>query len=393
MSTINDEWSRYLQSQSQFSIGTHMAMNPICSSPAVCMSDDESEDCETIRNMCGELNISTKTKVLYLNMRDFDITELFWNLPVTEYWKPEECIVKKQMKIISDTPEQYNVLVERLKTVPYYTETIIKQINNPSARRVKFNDQRKITVGISKKDIMNCRGKVKKAFDNCFAVIIRFNYHGTFREIHVKIFATGKLEIPGILNAEILELVRNMILRLFRPYLSETLDFVDTDTEENVLINSNFNCGFYINREKLYAILRSEKYGIETSFDSCIYPGIKCKYYFNNELPFDIAVQRGTISREDHGVKMSELNDMNKYTEVSFMIFRTGSCLIVGNCTEKILQFIYQFIRNLLIDEYSNIHTITEESTVKPKTAKLRKKNVSISNAYYSELTSVTPIM
>ena len=138
--------------------------------------------------VCGELYISTKTKVLFLNQHDINLTELFWNLPITEYWRPAECIVKKQMKIVSNTQEEYDALVEKLKTVPYYTEHAIKQINNPAARRIKFKDQRKITIGVSKKDIMNCRGKIKKAFDNCFAIIIRFRYEEMFREIHVKVF-------------------------------------------------------------------------------------------------------------------------------------------------------------------------------------------------------------
>jgi hypothetical protein len=51
------------------------------------------------------------------------------------------------------------------------------------------------------------------------------------------------------------------------------------------------------------------------------------------------------ILPDDRGMKMSELIENKKYTEVSFMIFRTGSCLIVGNCSEAILVFIYKFIR------------------------------------------------
>ena len=56
-------------------------------------------------------------------------------------------------------------------------EKVIKEINNPNARRIKFKDERKITVGVSKKDIMNCRGKAKDAFYNCFAMIVRFLLH------------------------------------------------------------------------------------------------------------------------------------------------------------------------------------------------------------------------
>jgi hypothetical protein len=335
--------------------------------------------------VCDDLYISTKTKVLFLN-QEIDINNVFWNIPITEYWRPLECVVKKQMKIVSKTPEEYDELVKRLKSISYYTENVIKQINNPSARRIKFKDERKITIGISKKDIMNCRSKVKNAFYNCFAMILRFKYQSLFREIHVKVFNTGKLEIPGILNAEILQIVSKMILDVLQPHIDTPLSFVENKQDENVLINSNFNCGFYINREKLFSILRSDKYGIETSYDPCIYPGIKCKYYFNNEAGFDKTKQTGNIAAEDRGMKKSELSENKKYTEVSFMIFRTGSCLIVGNCSEATLKFIFEFIKDILVAEYTNICVANEDVATKGKKTKLRKKNISISNNYYSTI-------
>ena len=344
---------------------------------------DEPEIIPSIPLKDVDLYISTKTKVLFLN-QEIDIRNVFWKIPITEYWRPVECVVKKQMKVVSKTPEEYDELVEKLKTVPYYVEHVIKQINNPTARRIKFKDERKITVGVSKKDIMNCRSKVKNAFYNCFAIIMRFKYEGVFREIHVKVFNTGKLEIPGILNSDILNIVKKQILDVIQPHVDTPLSFVDNVMDENVLINSNFNCGFFINREKLHAILRSEKYRIETAYDPCIYPGIKCKYYFNNEAGFDHSIQKGRIDEADRGMKMSELGDNKKYREVSFMVFRTGSCLIVGNCSEKILRFIFEFIKQMLMDEERNIAVANDQPTAKGKKTKLRKKNVNISDNYFN---------
>jgi hypothetical protein len=201
----------------------------------------------------------------------------------------------------------------------------------------------------------------------------------------VKVFNTGKMEIPGILNTKLLEIIKVMVLEILQPLVHTTqLDYVENLKYENVLINSNFNCGFYINREKLYSILRSDKYGIETAYDPCSYPGVKCKFYFNNEIGFDVALQNGRIQAYERNMKMSELDDNKKYTEVSFMIFRTGSCLIVGNCSESILMFIFDFIKNILKQEYEKISVVSEEPIVKTKKSKLRKKNVTISNNYYA---------
>jgi len=401
LSSVDDEWSYFINSQvnnnhSFMAISSHTNTNTntnLKTNPDSYKQTDfdknkiidsnieisiESNELNTKMPICEDLYISTKTKVLFLNQA-VDIHNIFWKIPIIEYWRPMNGVVKKQMKIVSKTPEEFEEYTKKIVDVPYYIENIIKQINNPAARRIKFKDERKITIGLSKKDIMNCRSKIKNAFYNCFAIILRFKYDCVFREIHVKVFNTGKMEIPGILNNNLLDIVKQMILDLIQPHVDNQLDFIETDTEDNVLINSNFNCGYFINREKLHSILRSSKYKIESAYDPCSYPGVKCKYYFNNEIGFDVENQNGQVVLEDRMQKMSELGDNLKYTEISFMIFRTGSCLIVGNCSERILKFVFEFIKRILAEEYKNIHVANEEPINKNKKIKLRKKTILVS--------------
>ena len=82
-------------------------------------------------------------------------------------------------------------------------------------------------------------------------------------------------------------------------------------------------------------------------------------------------------------MKMNELGDAQKYTEVSFMIFRTGSCLIVGNCTEEKLYFVYDFIKKMLDEEYPLIFVQNDNIQSKEKKMKLRKKKVIMTQEYY----------
>jgi hypothetical protein len=341
----------------------------------------------TVLPKCDELYISTTTKVLFLN-QPIQINDIFWEVPIIDFWKPKSGAIKKQMKVVSHSTEEYEAYTQKLKYINYYNEHIIKRIDNPTSRRNKFKDERKITVGMSRKDIMNCRGKVKNAFYNCFALILRFLYKGEYHEIHAKIFNTGKMEIPGILNQDLLNSTKIMLLSILRPIISSELDFVDVDKECNVLINSNFNCGFYIYRDKLYSILRN-KYKIEAAFDPCSYPGVKCKFYFNHDYNFDKEKQLGSITRDDQGQKMSELNDNKKYTEVSFMVFRTGSCLIVGNCTEPILRYVYDYVKGVLQKEYSVICSPEEVQPVKSKQPKIRKKTITFTHEVYQTVFNV----
>lgn len=344
-------------------------------------SIDNTKSVSSNTPVCNDLYISTKTKVLFLNST-IDINAVFWEIPVMEYWNPHVGIIKKQMKVISTTKEDFAQYKEKIEAIPYCTEHVIKSIDNPNARRNKFKDERKITIGVSKRDIMNCRGKVKNAFYNCFALILRIMYKNEFHEIHAKVFNTGKMEIPGILNDDLLNDAKGMILSILRPILGNHVDYVDSNEENNVLINSNFNCGFYIDRDKLYTILRN-KYNIDTAYDPCSYPGVKSKFYFKRDLGFNDQLQKGFIQVEDHSKKVSEINDNDTYVEVSFMIFRTGSCLIVGNCTEKILRFVYSYIKNMLETEYSSIFTKSDIETTKIKQTKQRKKKITVTPDFY----------
>jgi hypothetical protein len=240
---------------------------------------------------------------------------------------------------------------------------------------------------------MNCRGKVKNAFYNCFAIIIRFKYEGAFREIHVKVFNTGKLEIPGILNNYFLEKVKIMILKYLTPHVADDLGFVECN--QNVLINSNFSCNYRVDREKLMKILRQE-YNIETSYDQSTYPGLKCKFYFHNASGYpndddgvgenptmhpasqEQTLQKGFILPEDVHEKIDDLVNSGKYTAISFMVFQTGSGLIVGKCDDNMLNYVYEFVKDILEKEYPRVvdqyGRPDNETPIKMKKTKIRKR-------------------
>ena len=332
----------------------------------------------------SDIYISTKTKIAYLNI-PIDLN-IFWNIPIIPYAQQSNGIIKKQIKINCENMEDLLKIQEKLTFEKHYEEKIITSINNPTGR-IKFKDIRKISIGLCKKDIMSYRSKKKSAFYNCFVLILRIKVNEIFKEFHIKVFNTGKLEIPGIQNDivfdEILEFIKNILQ-------SNIADFTKLEYKhescETVLINSNFNCGYFINREIFYDILK-QKYNIQAIFDPCSYPGIQCKFYYNPE----VGIQTG--------MQISEQNK-NLYKEikkVSFMIFRTGSVLIVGKCDESILRIIYRFLVKILEDEYHNIRqnfTLQQEEegigkcipNIKDKKKKIRKKNImvtSVMDPYY----------
>jgi hypothetical protein len=329
-------------------------------------TDKLNHDQPTLVPKCGPIYISTKTKISYLN-KAIDIKNVFWSIPIMPYSTRKEGIIKKQIKFHTTDINELRSIQERLKSEPYYEDQVIEHIDNPEKQKY----QHKITVGLCKKDIMSHHCKKKRAFFNCFVLIMRIKditAENAYKEMHIKVFNTGKLEIPGIQDDAVLTTVLNHLVSIMRPYLGDDLDYVKNKCE-TVLINSNFNCGFYINRDKLFDILKYE-YRINSNYDACSYPGIQCKFYYVPDL-------EGTPAQNGQ----QPVDPRTKYYEISFMVFRTGSILIVGKCNEKILNEIYGFIRLVLENEYSRIGilpTANDLLMAKKKNPKLRTRYITI---------------
>ena len=170
---------------------------------------------------CSDIYISTQTKIAYLNS-NIELYKVFWNLDVMDYSIPEDGIIKKSIKINCNTPEEVLVLENNIKNEKGNVDIhILSQVDNPNARKTKFKDVRKIDVGLCKKDLISYRKKKKGAFYNCFAIIMRILYKGEFKEVHVKIFNTGKLEIPGIQYDELLTITLDKLISILKPHTNE----------------------------------------------------------------------------------------------------------------------------------------------------------------------------
>ena len=351
MLDVNDAWSDFMN-------GNYNANIP---KPCNAMTETNLIDVPK----CSNLSISTKTMISYLT-HPIALEDVFWKIPITPYSTSEEGVIKKQMKFSAVDKDVLTVLFNKIKNIkdkpnaPYIDDCILQHIDNPGGR-IPFKSVRKISIGLSKKDIASYRCKKRSAFYNCFVVILRILHENTFREIHVKVFNTGKLEIPGIQTAGLLPKTLDLLVRILcktSPTLYSTLNYI-SNKSETVLINSNFNCGYYINRDKLYEILR-KKYKINSAYDPCSYPGIQSEFYYDKTK----TVQDGRQCLDGEPDVKQKLNVVyNKnVSKISFMMFRTGSVLIVGKCDEPMLYEIYDFLKKILENEFVNINNGIVES-------------------------------
>jgi len=325
---------------------------------------ERDETCESVAPKCSPLYVSTKTYIAFLN-QPIDLNNVFWKIPLTPYHVQKTGIVKKQMKFNSSSPEELDEILSNIDNKSFTEQKLLSHIDKTEGR-IKFNDVRKISIGICKKDITSCRCKQKNAFYNCFAAFLRIKYDGIFREIHVKVFNTGELEIPGIQADEMLSITLTLLCNILSPIVNNDLKWLPEKTYR-VLINSNFVSGYYINRDKLYNILKYN-YRINSTYDSCSYPGIKCAFYYNTTLKTQTG-QPPPLKKDGGEYDLGGI-----YIKMTCMIFRTGSALIVGNCADDVLFDIYAFWKNLLEAEYPVVGTQLNIPDNKKNNKKLRKK-------------------
>lgn len=321
MASIEAEWESFFQNTGPDSDSEDNAKDP----PSSLIPNGFSPSCSNIK-------ISTKTKILYLN-QPLDLNHLFWEVNIIPYDSHECGVTKKQMKFNFTDKDQVKYFEEKIVKEKNANITILNQIDNPNGR-VKFKDVRKVNIGFSKSDIVKSKKVSKSAFYNCLVLIYRTFYKNKYKEIHIKIFNSGKLEIPGIQEEEFIDHVVHVVKDLINPIIDKPIE-ENRKKRETVLVNSNFSCNYFINRNELFQLLK-HKYNIKCNYDSCSYPGIQCKYKYEDD-------------------------------EISFMIFRTGSVLIVGKCEDDVLFKIYNFLKDIFIKEVENIYEPCYEENKKVK--------------------------
>jgi len=296
---------------------------------------------------CSDIYISTTTKISYFD-KPVDLFTTFWEIPIISYSSQSCGCVKKQIKYTLQDQDTLQFVENQIKKYKVYNMQQISYLNNPEKNIYK--DVRKINIGLCEKDITSLRSKKKGAFYNCYVLILRLfdDVQKKYKETHVKVFNTGKLELPGIKCKHFYKTVLSYLTKMFNEHCN--ISYTVCDKHETVLINSNFSCGYCINREKMARLLQ-EKYLFETAYDPCSYPGIMSKWVIPN-----------TNNR------------------ISFMIFRTGSVLIVGKCCEEDIFNLYSILKTIFNDEYNEIN-VNDNIISKPRNevkTKYRRKYIDV---------------
>ena len=185
--------------------------------------------------------------------------------------------------------------------------------------------------------------KPRKYFYNQLTIHV-FNETKANDRINVKIFNNGRIQMTGINNEFQGDNTIQILCYEFN-LLKEKEKYFDTEgciqsieDLETVLINSDFDIGFPINREILHRLIIDT--GYYSSYEPCNYPGVNIKYYRN---PL----------RQNFGICDCEKpcngkgkNDTCK--RVTVAVFKSGKIIITGGRNKSDISVAHKFITEFI---------------------------------------------
>lgn len=199
----------------------------------------------------------------------------------------------------------------------------------PKGKKQKEVKKRKKT------DLQQKNGKKRKYFYNQVTLHVKID-----KIINVKIFNNGGIQMTGLKKKSQSDEILRFITDLFDEY--QLIQSKEIISREIVLINSDFDLGFKINRQKLHRLISDKEY--YSSFEPIIYPGVNIKYYHNpNNLSQKGICQCGECVCNGKGKN----NDCKKIT---IAVFNSGKALVTGGRNINEINISHQFITKLIDD-------------------------------------------
>lgn len=198
---------------------------------------------------------------------------------------------------------------------------------------------------VSKSKRAKSKVKVKNCFQNQATLIIALS---TTRQINLKIFRNGKIQMTGLKSEEEGYLAVNTLIKKIKDiYRGEKSIIISGEDElmisgfTIVLINSDFSAGFRIKRERLYELLF--KSGMYVSYEPDIYPGVNAKFYWNCKNQKLDGICRCSKPCDGKG----EGNGDGDCKKVTIATFQSGNVIITGARRNVQTQDAYQYINKI----------------------------------------------
>jgi TATA-box binding protein (TBP) (component of TFIID and TFIIIB) len=243
--------------------------------------------------------------------------------------------------------------------------------------KIEYGDKRK---GICMEDILHTTAKVKKRFFNQASLVFRLDLsnvdssktleHGSpcfkdsvssdtetlissqkFKETNIKLFKNGGFQMTGISSAEMARAALTQLIALNKDrgiWTSEP----HIKTFDVCMMNSDYNVGKAIRRDRLYRIL-VEKYGLQSTFEPMRYQGVNTKFFWNATRPE--SAPPGICPCPVPCEGDADGSAIGKCKKITISPFRTGSIIITGAKEPRQLMDAYNFMNGILSEHADQV--------------------------------------
>ena len=158
-------------------------------------------------------------------------------------------------------------------------------------------------------------------------------------------------------------------IHLFDKIKNKNSEIINIVKYNITLINSDFSIGFKINRTIIYDYILNDC-GLLCDFDPCIYQGVLIKFYWN----YNKEIQNGKCMCSIPCSGKGKGNGNGECRKITISIFQSGNIIITGKCIRSEINYIYNYIIELL---YKNIDDIKQISFIEEE-KKIKRRNISI---------------
>jgi TATA-box binding protein (TBP) (component of TFIID and TFIIIB) len=197
-----------------------------------------------------------------------------------------------------------------------------------------------------------------KRFDNQATLFI--NHKGKY--INLKVFKNGNLQMTGLQGIDdgkcIADICINIIKEIYHnkdKNIIENYEHLQNTNYSVILINSDFKVNIYIKRSILNSILINN-YGNISSFESCIYQGVKLQYYCNTYM------ENHKHNGNCHCFNGNKLcngkgkgNNEGDCKKITICIFQSGCIIITGSQKIEQLEECYNYIVNVIRENFNDV--------------------------------------
>lgn len=227
--------------------------------------------------------------------------------------------------------------------------------------------------GICSEDILHTTAKAKSRFFNQSSLVFRLLLptgqfqetsdgsevnlptaaSGRYKETNIKLFKNGGFQMTGV-NSE--AMARAALQRLIdlnagpeRGIWTELPHIAKFDI---CMMNSDYNVGAAIRRDRLYKIL-VEEYGLWSTYEPTIYQGVNTKFFWNSQKSAGAPPGICACAQQCEGD--GDGHGPGRCKKITISPFRTGSVIITGAKEMRQLDDAYNFLNGLLAKHEADI--------------------------------------